>query len=313
MAVRVDDRVSTKDDMALQGGYGGAVDLYDLAALLWRQRLVLAIFALMGLAIGLTCALLLPPFFRAETTVQIRAERDGGSTLRSLSGQLGPLSALAGALVRQDADERGVAIATLQSRAIIEGYIERNNLLPLLFDRSWDADNQRWKRSDPRFVPTAQDGFKRFRGKIFSVTDDKKTGLVIVAVEWKDPVLAARWLNDLIAESNALLKSRTIRESEANLRYLEEQAKTTQIVELRLTLYKLMEAEYNKLMIARNAEDYAFRTIDPAVVPKKKIRPQRALIAGLSCVAGLATGVAFALVRAALQKRHLARALGEVP
>src|SRR5690606_31592254 len=127
-----------------------------LATLLWRHRVVLVLFAAVGLALGVAIALVLSPIFRAEAMVQIRAERDGGGALRSLSGQLGPLSSIAGALVRQDADERGVALATLQSRAIVEGYIERNNLLPVLFERKWDAANDRWKRSDRNFVPTGQ-------------------------------------------------------------------------------------------------------------------------------------------------------------
>lgn len=280
-------------------------DLYELSALLWKERMKLAIFAAVGLALGIGVSLLLTPIYRAEATVQVRAERAGASTLQALAGQLGPLSAIAGAVLGRDGDDKGVALATLQSRAVVQSYIERRNLLPLLFERKWDEANGRWNRDDPNFVPTAQDGYKKFKEKIFSVTDDNKTGLVIVAAEWKDPQLAAQWVEELIADTNSMLKARAIQESEANLRYLEQQAEKVSIVELRRSLYALMEAEYKKLMVAQNTEDYVLRAIDPVQVPKKKVRPQRARIAALAGALGLLIGIAFVVLRNALRMRRM--------
>lgn len=280
-------------------------DFYELFALLWKERLKLAMFVAVALAIGLAVAFLLTPIYRAEATVQVRAERAGTGTLQSLAGQLGPLGALAGAVLGGEGDERGVALATLQSRAVVQSYIERQNLLPILYERKWDAANERWKRNDSSYVPTAQEAYRKFRQKIFSVTDDSKSGLVVVAAEWKDPRLAAKWVEDLIAATNAMLKARAIAESEANLRYLEAQAKKVSIVELRHALYALMEAEYKKLMIAQNTEDYVLRAIDPVQVPKKQVRPRRALIVGLSGALGLLAGVAFVIVSSAVRTRRM--------
>ena len=291
-----------------------AFDAYDLVVLFWRERITLLVFTLLGLGAGVAVALLLPPIFRAEATVQVRAERAGAGALQALAGELGPLGALAGAAFGGNGDEKGVALATLQSRAIVQSYIERQNLLPLLYERQWDRKAKRWKSDDPDSVPTSQKAYRKFKEKIFGVEDDKKSGLVIVSVEWKDPVLAARWLNDLIADTNAMLKNRTIRESEASLRYLETQAKNTTIVELRIALYTLMEAEYKKLMIARNTEDYVLRIIDPAQVPKNKVRPQRGVIVALSSVLGLAAGLAFVILLSVFrktQKAHRSSATAE--
>ena len=95
------------------------------------------------------------------------------------------------------------------------------------------------------------------------------------------------------------------------MRYLEAQSKNTTMVELRLALSKLMEAEYKKLMIARNTEDYILRIIDPADVPKKKVRPRRMLIVGLGGVLGLTIGLAFVIVLNALRRRKMTRALSD--
>ena len=283
-------------------------DLYDLVLLFWSERTKLAFFTVAGLLAGIAVAFLLTPIYRAEATVQIRAERAGAGMLDALAGQLGSLGSLVGAALGTDQDDRGITLATLQSRTIVQGYIERNSLLPLLFERKWDESRKQWKREDPQYVPSSQDGYKKFKEKVFSVSEDKKTGLVIVAVEWKEPKTAVRWLNDLIAATNRTLKDRAITESEANLRYLEAQSKNTSMVELRLALSKLMEAEYKKLMIARNTEDYILRVIDPADVPRKKVRPRRTIIVGLAGALGLTVGLGFVIVLHALRRRSMARA-----
>ena len=284
-------------------------DFYDFLLLLWKERTKIFILALAGVLGGVSVAYLLTPIYRAEATIQLRTERAGAGMMEALAGQLGSLGSLVGAALGSEGDERGVTLATLQSRTIVQGYIERMNLLPELFEKKWDKSRSTWKRDDPQYVPTSQDGYRKFKEKIFTVSDDKKSGLVIVAVEWKDPRTAVRWLNDLIAATNRTLKDRAIKESEANLRYLEAQSKNTSMVELRLALSKLMEAEYKKLMIARNTEDYVLRVIDPAVVPKKKIRPKRTLIVALGGALGLATGVAFVILSNALRRRALNHAV----
>jgi len=288
-----------------------AFDIYDFVLMLWKDRLKLMLFTLVGLLAGIAVAFVLTPIYRAEATVQIRAERAGAGMLEALAGQFGSLGSLVGAALGSEQDDRGITLATLQSRTIVQGYIEKNNLLPELYERKWDKSRNQWKRDDPQYVPTSQDGFKKFKEKIFSVSDDKKTGLVVVAVEWKDPRTAVRWLNDLIANTNQILKDRAIRESEANLRYLEAQSKNTTMVELRLALSKLMEAEYKKLMIARNTEDYILRIIDPADVPRKKIRPKRTIIVGLAGALGLTVGLAFVIVVNAVRRRTLARGFAD--
>ena len=69
--------------------------------------------------------------------------------MEALAGQLGSLGSLVGAALGSEGDERGVTLATLQSRMIVQGYIEQKNLLPELFDKKWDESRNTWKRDDP--------------------------------------------------------------------------------------------------------------------------------------------------------------------
>jgi len=270
-----------------------------LVKILWAAKFQIIGFAMVCFALGCTIAFLLPPIYQAEALLQIREDNSKNGALQSLAGQLGPLGALAGGSLGGDSGQKAIALATLKSHLIIEAYIERKNLLPLLFARKWDQERNQWKSDAVEYVPTLQDGYKKFTKEIFSAEEDKKTGLVTVSVEWKSPADAASWVSDLVADTNAMLKKRAIDEGEANLQYLEAQARKTAIIELQHSLYQLMEVELKKLMIARNSEDFILRAIDPVRVPKKKVRPQRMLIAALSLLLGVLIACTYVLVRKA--------------
>jgi uncharacterized protein involved in exopolysaccharide biosynthesis len=61
-------------------------------------------------------------------------------------------------------------------------------------------------------------------------------------------------------------------------------------VEVQQAIYRLMEAQTKKQMVASTREEYAFQTIDPAVPPQEKASPKRALIVITALMLGLALG-----------------------
>jgi uncharacterized protein involved in exopolysaccharide biosynthesis len=84
-----------------------------------------------------------------------------------------------------------------------------------------------------------------------------------------------------VAKANARLRAEAIREAEQNLRYLTRESERTESVEVRRSIYSLIEAQVNSAMLANVRPDYAFKVIDPAHPPdpKNKVAPQRALLA----------------------------------
>ena len=58
-----------------------------------------------------------------------------------------------------------------------------------------------------------------------------------------------------------------------------------------------METQTKKIMLANVRDQYAFRIIDPAVIPEKKIKPNRGLIIMVGFVAGLAFSALIAFIR----------------
>lgn len=271
------------------------MDFSQLGAAVWRQRMIFAMIVTLATAVGFWYALTATPIFRADAVVTIKTEsKGGGSALQSLASQLPSFADFGGFSVANE-NTRYVALTTLQSRVVIEAFIADHNLLPRLFPSAWDDTAGQWK--DPQKAPTLWTAADMFKKAILKITDDKKTGIVVVAIEWKDPAEAAEWVTELIARTNQRLKDETIAESERNLAYLEEQAKSATAVELREVIFGLTESELKKLMLAKGSDQYAIKIIDPAERPSRKARPHRSFIVIGGFLIGCLLGIVAAIWR----------------
>lgn len=273
-----------------QQAAGDDIDLRKVIATVWDGRWIVVGTTFLCSVLAVAYALLQTPIYRAEAVVQIRNEAKSGGGLAAVAAQLGGFSDFAGLLGGTDAD-RALTLATLKSRTLIQGFIADNDLLPVLFDGAWDAEQKRWKKDDPKEQPTLWHGHKLFLDDVLRITDDKKSGLVTVAIEWRDADVAAEWATELISRANAYLREKAIQESERNLGYLQQQLKQTGQIELQQSAYTLVEAELKKLMLAKGNEDYAIKTIDPAQAPQRRFKPNRVLIAVGGFLFGVMAGL----------------------
>jgi len=145
-----------------------------------------------------------------------------------------------------------------------------------------------------------------FNTRIRTLTQDQKTGIVTMSINWKDPEVAADWANDLATRANERLRQRAIEDSTASLRQLQAQLDRTSVVELQQSIYRLMEIEIKKEVLAKSRRDYAFSVIDPAVVPDidRYVSPRRALILMSALILGLGAAVAFVIFDEARRLRR---------
>ena len=253
------------------------ISLGELFQTLWLGKWWIGGISVLAAAIATVVALNMPVYYRADVLISPASSDSAGGGLSALAGQFGGLAALAGVNVGGGDGKKGESLATLSSRALTENYIQRENLMPILFADQWDEDRKDWKASVKK-KPTLWDGVKAFNKKIRTVAQDKKTGLVTITIEWRDPKLAAQWANDLVKLTNQILRQGTIANSTRNLDYLNQQLDKTSAVELRQSIYRLIETEVKNVMLAQGSEEFAFKVIDPAVMPEEKSKPKRAQI-----------------------------------
>jgi uncharacterized protein involved in exopolysaccharide biosynthesis len=136
------------------------------------------------------------------------------------------------------------------------------------------------------------------------VTEEARTGLVTLSIEWRDPELTAAWANLLAVRLNDNMRKRALAEAEANVKYLRQEFESTPIVALQQSISGLLENEMQKLMLARGNSEYAFRIIDRAEVPKGKSKPRVTLIVVLATSFGGMLSVFVVFIREVVRGRR---------
>jgi uncharacterized protein involved in exopolysaccharide biosynthesis len=267
-----------------ESAFGGSADvqinLRELWNILWGGKwLIIAVTTVFALS-SVAYALLATEWYRSDVLL---APTDTRST-QSLGGQLGGLAALAG--VTTSGADNAEPLAVLKSREFIRTFIEEYELMPVLFADQWDSSRGAWFLRNYEEAPDTREAVKYFQEDILKVQEDRDTGLVNVAVQWKDPELAAEWAATLVQRLNDRLRARALREAETNVAYLQAELGATSVVTLQQSIGRLLESELQKLMLARGSEEFAFKVLDPAEVPQEPVRPRRALIIILGTILG---------------------------
>jgi uncharacterized protein involved in exopolysaccharide biosynthesis len=194
-------------------------------------------------------------------------------------------------------------IAILKSREFVRSFIEEYELVPVLLHEDWDLEAKTWKESDPAKWPDIRDAIKYFDEKVRDVSEDTRTGMVVLGIKWTDPEVAAEWANLLVERLNKIMRDRALAEAEKNVQYLRDELSATNVLTLQQSISRLLESELQKVMLARGNEEFSFRVIDPAMTPKERFKPRRTLIVAIAAIFGLMMSTAIVTALALLQIR----------
>lgn len=264
-------------------------DLVALLRLLRQQRLLVASLSAVGAILAGILAFTTAPTFRAEVVVTEARDRGTGG-LASLGNQLGSLASLAGLNLGGNLGGHAEYAAILDSRNLSEEFIKRKGLLPELEQAS--GKKTLWLVVD------------YFHKAVLNIRKDMRKDVTTIAIEWTNPVIAARWANGYVALANELIRARAVEDASRNIAYLNEQIARTDVLELRKAMYSLVENEMKTLMAANGRADYAFEVVDPAVAPERKVGPHRLIQTLVGLVIGFAVGAVVAFIRGRLLGRR---------
>lgn len=180
------------------------INLLDyLIVLLKRKRLILSI-ALGAAIITAIISLTMPPIYRAETKI-LPPQQGSSSMATQLLSQLGGAGALVGGAVGIKTPNE-LYIGLLKSRPVLDALIERLNLMELYKTKS---------RADAR----------RALVGALKAMDDKKSGIITIGVEDKNPKRAAEIANAFVEELEDLNKGLAVTEAAQRRLFFEEQLK----------------------------------------------------------------------------------------
>lgn len=258
---------------------------------IWKGRWIIAGITAGALLLGILYVLTATRIYRAEVVMSPVGQRHDAVNL----GQLGGLAALAGLGVSSTSNSEPLAV--LKSKAFVADFITETGALstvlgvmsrPSIISRVLGGGGDE---------PDLQDAAEYFSREALLVSEDKKTGLVTVTVEWPDARLAAQWANSLVVRLNAKMRQTSLAESEGNIHFLQGELQKNSVVPLQQAIGRILESEMQKLMLARGSVEFVFRVIDQAVVARKPSRPMRKLIIGLFAAAGVMLSITILAVR----------------
>ena len=311
--------MSTSSESPAPEYYDDEIDLFELVANLWEDKLLIAGVTALAAVFSVVFALLQPNVFEAKALLQPKASQGGGAS--SLARQYGGLASLAGISLPTGSGESKtqLALEVLKSKRFAYDFAERHDLLPALFalegvDEAgapvldaalYDSATQRWLRDakPPRGAKPSPEELQEEWGNILKANEEEDSGFVSLAVQHQSPVLAKQIVDWLITDINEALRAQDLQEAERAIAYLEDQLKSTSVAEVRSLLAGLLRSHTEARMMATVDPAYVFAVIDPATRPEQKVAPKRALICVLGTLVGGFLGVLISLVRRALRNR----------
>lgn len=296
-----------RDDLADDGE---TIDLAAIFIMLWKRRWWIVASVVSCTALSAIYAFATPPVYRASV-LMVSADNSAGSSLEGALSQLGGLASLAGIQAGSASIAKQESLAVLRSRELTEAFIHDKNLTPLLFPRKWDEKNLRWKTGER--PPTPAEAYKYFGEKVRSITEDKKTSLITLQIDWTDRLQAAAWANELVERLNAEMQMRAIASAEASLGYLEKELQATTTVATREAINRLIEVQIKQRMLANVTREYAFRVVDKAMAPDASdpIRPRKMFALAGGVFGGGVLGIVAVLVTSMMPAGIGSRLQGE--
>jgi len=287
------DTNNTKKEYSRHINNANEITLISLIQILMKKKWAIFTCTFLFSVIALSYALVATPMFRARVLLSVVEEKNP-SSLSQIASQFGHFAALAGVNLGGGDRTRAEVIAFLKSRILTETFIKTQNLMPILFEKLWNADDNKWEVENQDEIPTMWDAFLLFDSNR-AVSEDLETGLITLTVDWKDPKLAVEWTNKYVKLVNELMRNNAIEDAENNLKYLNKALNQTSSVEVHDAIYRIIESQIKTIMFAKAKEEFAFKVIDPPVIPRVKVKPKRKLIVISGFFLGLTVGVFFTL------------------
>ncbi|MDN4503153.1 Wzz/FepE/Etk N-terminal domain-containing protein [Alteromonadaceae bacterium BrNp21-10] len=263
--------------------------------ILWQGKWIIIVITALFASLSIVVALNIPNQYKAEVLLA-PADNQSSGGLSGLASQMGGIASLAGiSLGSTESNDVGEALALLTSRAFLQDFIEKRQLLPnLLAIQSWDEENEKliyepslydvelkkWVRNPPKnkkVEPTPWEGYSKLISML-EIGEKSTNGTFSISIETLSPTLSMTWAEWLVEDINSTIANRELEEAKQSVEFLHRQLAQTQVAELRSIFYSLIEEQTKKILLGEVRHGYVLKILAPAVFPEERSSPSRGLI-----------------------------------
>jgi uncharacterized protein involved in exopolysaccharide biosynthesis len=280
------------------------INLLDLFIVLLKHKVMIFCVVLLAGILAIVISMQMPNIYRSEITIAPTTQEKTGGAFSALGGFGAMIASDMGIGATGSLDQFEVV---LKSRELTNCIVRKYDLLPVIFDKAWDAENKRWKVGKPSALQNLTESLqgmlgispeKKQTGKdpftigeaylamqgLLKITPNKKQNIMQLSIEHKDSVLAQTILNYYVVGLSEFLRQQTLTDAAAQQAQLSLQLAKTMDPMLKNRLYEVIAKQIEKETLAKVQRYYSFNIIDPAFVPEKKFKPKRSQICLLSVV-----------------------------
>ncbi len=202
-------------------GHGDEINLLDYWHVILRHKKMIVAIVIAASIAAVIVSFVLPKKYKAEAVlIPITSKGSGG--LSNIASQFGGLASLAGMSLPGGSPESDKFMAILTSRTLAENVINRENLMPILFEKKWDKKNEKWKSNSVDKKPTMEAAVIRMKGMIV-ILDDKKAKTIKISGKFETPELAARVVNAYVDELQQFINKNSFTMAKRNRIFIEGQ------------------------------------------------------------------------------------------
>lgn len=203
--------------------------ILDYVRAVWRHKWLILFLAFMGAALGYGITRVSPKKYRTDVSLMTLSSGGGLGGLASQIGSMPMVGGALGDLGKVGGGKSKELVNILKSRTLAEKIIRHFDLMKVLYADQYDPKTDTYT---PRFmkpVPILQDAIGKFQGTVIKVEEEKKTTLIRISVTLKDPALAAKIANRMVAELQDFIENNSLTISKRNRVFLEEQLVNTRV------------------------------------------------------------------------------------
>jgi len=301
------------------------VNLLDYWRVIWKRRRLVAVVVIVAVFATAAVSLFITNIYQARAVIIPVAAKEGGGSA-GLAQQFGGVPGIA----MPGSASASEIVNLLKSNILREKIVRQYKLLPILFYEQWDAEKKTWKKEEgiqlnplvyvskltrgfttseaekrrpkkEEGVPDEWDALRLF-DDIVKVNHNIKESTITLSVDFYDPDMAAKLVEYFLSTLIDHMSSEAKRVAMTNRKYLQEQLGATTDPFIKQKTYNLIAQQIETAMMAEVKENFAFKVIDPPMVPDKKIKPKRAQMVMLAFVAALFLGIFAAFFLEYLEK-----------
>jgi len=122
-------------------------------------------------------------------------------------------------------------------------------------------------------------------------------------MDWPNSEVAAQWANSYVALADSALREKTLANYRLRRGFLEKELESTDQVELRSAIAKLLDGQLRMEMVASSRGEFALRIVDPAVpaLLGDRVSPRRVVYLSFGALAGLTIAGLWILLRGSMR------------